>query len=117
MPFFIKASIEALQEFPNCNARIDGPDIVHHHYFHIGIAVATERGLMVPVIRDADRLSFASIEKRIADLARKSREGKINVDDLQGGTFTITNGGVFGSLLSTPILNPPQSGHPRHARY
>jgi 2-oxoglutarate dehydrogenase E2 component (dihydrolipoamide succinyltransferase) len=109
MPFFVKASVDALRAFPNCNARIDGSDVIHHHYFNIGVAVATERGLMVPVIRDADRLSFADIEKRIAELVQKARDGKISVDDLQGGTFTITNGGVFGSLLSTPILNPPQT--------
>jgi 2-oxoglutarate dehydrogenase E2 component (dihydrolipoamide succinyltransferase) len=91
------------------NAWIDGNDVVYHHYFNIGIAVMTEKGLMVPVLRDAERLSFAQIEKRIAEVTQKAREGKITVDDLQGGTFTITNGGVFGSLLSTPILNPPQS--------
>jgi 2-oxoglutarate dehydrogenase E2 component (dihydrolipoamide succinyltransferase) len=109
MPFFVRASVDALRAFPNINARINGADIVYHHYFHIGIAVATERGLMVPVLRDADHLSFADIEKRMADLVANAREGKIRVEDLQGGTFTITNGGVFGSLLSTPILNPPQA--------
>jgi 2-oxoglutarate dehydrogenase E2 component (dihydrolipoamide succinyltransferase) len=110
MPFFVKASIEALRAFPNVNARIDGTDIVYHDYYHIGVAVSTERGLMVPVIRHAETLSFAEIEKRIAESANAARDGKIKVDDLQGGTFTITNGGVFGSLLSTPILNPPQTG-------
>jgi 2-oxoglutarate dehydrogenase E2 component (dihydrolipoamide succinyltransferase) len=109
MSFFVKAAIEALRTFPVVNAWIDGVDIVYHSSYHIGVAVSTERGLMVPVLRDADRLSFADIEKRIAELAQKARDGKITVDDLQGGTFTITNGGVFGSLLSTPILNPPQS--------
>jgi 2-oxoglutarate dehydrogenase E2 component (dihydrolipoamide succinyltransferase) len=110
MSFFVKASIEALKAFPNVNARIDGTDIVLNHYYDIGVAVSTERGLMVPVLRDADRMSFAEIEKAIAAYAKKARENAISVDDLQGGTFTITNGGVFGSLLSTPILNPPQSG-------
>jgi 2-oxoglutarate dehydrogenase E2 component (dihydrolipoamide succinyltransferase) len=108
--FFVKAVVEALRAFPAVNARIDGSDIVYHNYFDIGVAVSTERGLMVPVIRDADRLSFAAIEKAVADYAKKARENTIAVGDLQGGTFTITNGGVFGSLLSTPILNPPQSG-------
>jgi 2-oxoglutarate dehydrogenase E2 component (dihydrolipoamide succinyltransferase) len=110
MSFFIKATIEALRAFPAVNGRIDGSDIVLHNAYDIGVAVSTERGLMVPVIRDADRLGFAEIEKTIAGYAVKAREGTISVGDLQGGTFTITNGGVFGSLLSTPILNPPQSG-------
>ncbi len=110
MSFFVKAVVEALKAFPSVNARVDGKEIVHHHYYNIGVAVSTERGLMVPVVRDADQLSFAGIEKAIAAYAAKAREGTIGVDDLQGGTFTITNGGVFGSLLSTPILNPPQSG-------
>jgi 2-oxoglutarate dehydrogenase E2 component (dihydrolipoamide succinyltransferase) len=110
MSFFVKASIEALKAFPHVNARIEGTDIVLNHHYAIGVAVSTERGLMVPVLRDADRLSFAGIEKAIGDFAKKARENAISVDDLQGGTFTITNGGVFGSLLSTPILNPPQSG-------
>jgi 2-oxoglutarate dehydrogenase E2 component (dihydrolipoamide succinyltransferase) len=92
------------------NARIEGNEIVNHHYYDIGVAVSTERGLMVPVLRDAGSMSFADIERRIAELAQKARDGKITVNDLHGGTFTITNGGVFGSLLSTPILNPPQSG-------
>jgi 2-oxoglutarate dehydrogenase E2 component (dihydrolipoamide succinyltransferase) len=109
MGFFVKACVEALRTFPVVNASIDGSDIVYHNYFHIGVAVSTEKGLMVPVIRDADRLSFAQIEKTIAELAQRTRDGKITVTDLQGGTFTITNGGIFGSLLSTPILNPPQS--------
>ncbi len=110
MSFFIKASIAALQEFPDINARIEGDEIVQHHYYDIGIAVGTDKGLMVPVLRDADQLSSAEIEKKLKDFAEKARSGKISVDDLQGGTFTITNGGVYGSMLSTPILNPPQSG-------
>ena len=110
MSFFIKASIDALKAFPAVNGRIDGNEIVLHHYYDIGVAVSTDRGLMVPVIRDADRLSFAAIEKTIGGFATKAREGTITVADLQGGTFTITNGGTFGSLLSTPIINPPQSG-------
>jgi 2-oxoglutarate dehydrogenase E2 component (dihydrolipoamide succinyltransferase) len=110
MSFFIKASIEALKAFPAVNARIEGNEIVYINQFDIGVAVSTERGLMVPVVREADRLSFAGIEKSIAGYAAKAREGSISVDDLQGGTFTITNGGIFGSLLSTPIINPPQSG-------
>jgi 2-oxoglutarate dehydrogenase E2 component (dihydrolipoamide succinyltransferase) len=108
MSFFVKATIEALRAYPLVNARIDGPDIVFQHYYNIGVAVSTEKGLMVPVLHDADQMSFARIEKRLTELAQKARDGKIAVADLQGGTFTITNGGVFGSLLSTPILNPPQ---------
>ncbi len=110
MSFFVKAAIEALKAFPAVNGRVEGSDIVYHNVYDIGVAVSTERGLMVPVIRDADRLSFAGIEKTIVDYAKKARDNAIAVSDLQGGTFTITNGGVFGSLLSTPILNPPQSG-------
>jgi 2-oxoglutarate dehydrogenase E2 component (dihydrolipoamide succinyltransferase) len=109
MSFFVKACVDALRSYPIVNACIEGSDIVYHPYYNIGVAVSTERGLMVPVLRDADRMSFADIEKRLAELAQKARDGKITVDDLQGGTFTVTNGGVFGSLLSTPILNPPQS--------
>jgi 2-oxoglutarate dehydrogenase E2 component (dihydrolipoamide succinyltransferase) len=109
MSFFVKASIEALRAFPVVNASIDGSDIVYHDYYDIGVAVSTDKGLMVPVLRNAEQLSFAAIEKGIAELAQKARENKISVADLQGGTFTITNGGIFGSLLSTPILNPPQS--------
>jgi 2-oxoglutarate dehydrogenase E2 component (dihydrolipoamide succinyltransferase) len=108
--FFVKAAVEALRAFPAVNARIDGDDVVYQNHYDVGVAVSTERGLMVPVLRDADALSFADIEKGIAALAQKARDGKIGVSDLQGGTFTITNGGIFGSLLSTPILNPPQSG-------
>ncbi len=110
MSFFVKASALALEAFPAVNARIDGNEIVYHNYINIGVAVSTERGLMVPVLRDAGAMSFAEIEKAIAGYADKARKGAITVDDLQGGTFTITNGGIFGSLMSTPILNPPQSG-------
>jgi 2-oxoglutarate dehydrogenase E2 component (dihydrolipoamide succinyltransferase) len=110
MSFFINASIEALRSFPVVNASVEGNDIVYHEYYDIGIAVSSERGLIVPVIRDADGLSFAEIESTIRDYGRKATEGGISMDDLTGGTFTITNGGVFGSMLSTPILNPPQSG-------
>jgi len=109
MPFFVKACVEALKAFPVVNAFLDGSDIVYHDAYHIGVAVSTEKGLMVPVLRDADHLSFGAIDKKIVDLANLARDGKIAVGDLQGGTFTLTNGGVFGSLLSTPILNPPQS--------
>jgi 2-oxoglutarate dehydrogenase E2 component (dihydrolipoamide succinyltransferase) len=110
MGFFVKACVEALKAFPAVNARIDGSDVVYHHYYNIGVAVSTEKGLMVPVLRDAQDMSFARIEKTIAELAERARAGKVGVDDLQGGTFTITNGGVFGSLLSTPLLNAPQTG-------
>ena len=109
MSFFAKAAIEALRKFPVVNASLEGNDIVYHDYFDIGIAVSTERGLMVPVLRDADLMSFAGIEQTIGEFAGKARDGKISVEDLTGGTFTITNGGVFGSLMSTPIINPPQS--------
>jgi 2-oxoglutarate dehydrogenase E2 component (dihydrolipoamide succinyltransferase) len=109
MSFFVTAAIEALRVFPVVNASIDGNDIVYHDYYDIGVAVSTEKGLMVPVLRNAEQLSFAAIEKGIAELAQKARDNKISVADLQGGTFTITNGGIFGSMLSTPILNPPQS--------
>jgi 2-oxoglutarate dehydrogenase E2 component (dihydrolipoamide succinyltransferase) len=109
MSFFVKASIEALKKFPVVNASVDGTDILYHEYYDIGVAVSTDRGLMVPIVRDADAKSFADIEKEIAQYAKKAREGTIAIDDLTGGTFTITNGGVFGSLLSTPIVNAPQS--------
>jgi 2-oxoglutarate dehydrogenase E2 component (dihydrolipoamide succinyltransferase) len=109
MAFFVKTSIEALKAYPLANASIDGRDIVYHQQYDIGVAVSTEKGLMVPVLRDAEKMSFADIEKAIADLAIKARDGKIEIADLQGGTFTITNGGVYGSMLSTPILNFPQS--------
>ena len=108
MSVFVKAAVEALKAFPLVNARIDGTDIVHQHFYDIGVAVSTEKGLMVPVIRDADQLGFADIEKQIGELAKKARDGKIAFADLEGGTFTITNGGIFGSMMSTPILNPPQ---------
>ncbi len=108
MSFFVKASIEALKRFPAINASIDGNDIIYHGYYDMGIAVSTPRGLIVPVLHDADQLDFAGIEKCIADFGEKARAGTLTYDDLKGGTFTITNGGVFGSMLSTPILNPPQ---------
>ena len=110
MGFFVKACIQALREIPSVNAEIDGTDIVYKNYYHIGVAVGTERGLVVPVLRDADRMSIAEIEAGIAEYGRKARDGKLSIDDMQGGTFTISNGGVYGSMLSTPILNAPQSG-------
>jgi 2-oxoglutarate dehydrogenase E2 component (dihydrolipoamide succinyltransferase) len=110
MSFFVKAAIVALREIPGVNAEIDGEDIVYKNHYDIGVAVGTEQGLVVPVLRDADAKSFAEIENEIAALGRKARDGKLSVDDLSGGTFTISNGGIYGSLLSTPILNPPQSG-------
>lgn len=109
MSFFTRAAVEALKRFPDVNASIDGNDIVYHGYYDIGIAVSTDRGLVVPVLRDVDQMSFAEIEKKIADYGRKARDGQITIEEMTGGTFTITNGGVFGSLLATPILNPPQS--------
>jgi 2-oxoglutarate dehydrogenase E2 component (dihydrolipoamide succinyltransferase) len=108
MSFFVKASIEALKRFPAINASIDNTDIIYHGYYDIGIAISTPRGLIVPVLRDADQLDFAGIEKGIVDFGEKARSGALSFDDLKGGTFTITNGGIFGSMLSTPILNPPQ---------
>ena len=109
MSFFVKACIEALKRFPVVNASVDGNDIIYHEYYDIGVAVSTERGLVVPIVRDADLKGFAQIEKEVADYARKARDGTIGLADLTGGTFTITNGGVFGSLMSTPIVNAPQS--------
>lgn len=109
MSFFVKAATEALKRFPAVNASIDGNDMVFHGYQDVGVAVSTERGLMVPVLRDTDGMSLADIESTIADFAKRGRDGKLGLDDMQGGTFTITNGGVFGSLMSTPILNPPQT--------
>jgi 2-oxoglutarate dehydrogenase E2 component (dihydrolipoamide succinyltransferase) len=110
MSIFVKAAIVALKELPAVNAEIDGDDIVYKNHYDIGVAVGTEQGLVVPVVRDADRLSFAEIEKTIAEYGRKSRDGKLTIEELSGGTFTISNGGIYGSLMSTPILNPPQSG-------
>jgi 2-oxoglutarate dehydrogenase E2 component (dihydrolipoamide succinyltransferase) len=109
MSFFVKASIEALKRFPIVNASVDGTEIVYHEYYDIGVAVSTERGLMVPIVRDADKKSFADIEREIAGYAARAREGSMALEDLTGGTFTLTNGGVFGSLMSTPIVNAPQS--------
>jgi 2-oxoglutarate dehydrogenase E2 component (dihydrolipoamide succinyltransferase) len=110
MSFFVRACVQALKEIPAVNAEIDGTDIIYKNYYHIGVAVGTERGLVVPVVRDADRLSLAEIEKMIADFGRRAREGHLKIEEMQGGTFTISNGGIYGSLLSTPILNAPQSG-------
>ena len=110
MSFFTKACIEGLRAFPAVNAEISGDEIIYKNYYDIGVAVGTERGLVVPVVRDADHLRFIEIELRIAELAKKARDGKLGLDDLSGGTFSITNGGIYGSMLSTPILNPPQSG-------
>ena len=110
MGFFVKACVQALKEVPAVNAEIDGADLVYKNYYHIGIAVGTDKGLIVPVVRDADRLSIAEIEKAIADLGKRARDGQLRLEELQGGTFTITNGGIYGSLMSTPILNAPQSG-------
>jgi 2-oxoglutarate dehydrogenase E2 component (dihydrolipoamide succinyltransferase) len=110
MSFFIKAVVDALHLVPAMNARIDGDDLVENHYYDIGVAVGTERGLVVPVVRDADKKSFAELENSVGGFAAKARDGKLQLDELTGGVFTITNGGIYGSLLSTPILNPPQSG-------
>jgi 2-oxoglutarate dehydrogenase E2 component (dihydrolipoamide succinyltransferase) len=109
MSFFVKAAIHALKKFPVVNASVDGDDIVYHGYFDIGIAVGSPRGLVVPIIRDADKLSLADIEKTIADFGKRAQDGKLGIEELSGGTFSISNGGVFGSMLSTPIINPPQS--------
>jgi 2-oxoglutarate dehydrogenase E2 component (dihydrolipoamide succinyltransferase) len=110
MSFFIKATVEGLKAVPAINSRIEGDDFILNHYYDIGVAVGTERGLVVPVVRDADTKSFADLERDVADFANRARDGKIKIEDLQGGTFTISNGGVYGSLMGTPILNPPQSG-------
>jgi 2-oxoglutarate dehydrogenase E2 component (dihydrolipoamide succinyltransferase) len=110
MGFFVRACVQALKEIPAVNAEIDGTDIIYKNYYHIGIAVGAERGLVVPVVRDCDMKSLAEIEKTIADFGRRARDGALKIEELQGGTFTITNGGIYGSLMSTPILNAPQSG-------
>src|SRR2546423_1667869 len=109
MSFFVKASVHALKKYPIVNASIDGNDIVYHGYFDIGIAVGSSRGLVVPILRDADQMSFAEVEKKIADFGKRAQDGKLTIEELTGGTFSISNGGVFGSILSTPIINPPQS--------
>ena len=110
MGFFVRACLTALKEIPAVNAEIDGGDVIYKNYYHIGVAVGTERGLVVPVVREADRMSLAEIEATIADFGKRARDGKLGIDEMQGGTFTISNGGVYGSMLSTPILNAPQSG-------
>ena len=109
MSFFVKAAVHALKKYPIVNASVDGTDIVYHGYFDIGVAVGSPRGLVVPIVRDADQLSFAGIEKKIAEFGKKAQDGKLSLEDLSGGTFSISNGGIFGSMLSTPIINPPQS--------
>ncbi len=110
MGFFVKACVQALKELPAVNAEIDATDLIYKNYYHIGIAVGTEKGLVVPVVRDADQLSISGVEKTIADFGKRARDGQLKIDEMQGGTFTITNGGIYGSLMSTPILNAPQSG-------
>jgi 2-oxoglutarate dehydrogenase E2 component (dihydrolipoamide succinyltransferase) len=109
MSFFVKAAVHALKKYPVVNASIDGADIVYHGYYDVGVAVGSERGLVVPIIRNADQLSLAQIEQTIADFGKRAKDGKITLEELTGGTFSISNGGVFGSMLSTPIINPPQS--------
>ncbi len=109
MSFFVKAAVEALKKFPVVNASVDGDDILYHGYFDVGVAVGSERGLVVPILRDVDRMPFAEVERRIRDFGERARDGKLTIDELTGGTFTISNGGVYGSLVSTPIINPPQS--------
>ena len=110
MSFFVRACVQALKDVPAVNAEIDGGDLIYKNYYHIGVAVGTEKGLVVPVVREADTLSLAEIEKTIGDFGRRAREGSLKLEEMQGGTFTITNGGIYGSLMSTPILNAPQSG-------
>lgn len=117
MSFFVKAVIDALKQFPQLNAEIHDNDIAFRNYFDIGVAITSERGLVVPVLRNAEHRSFAELEKAIGDFAQRAKDGKLKPEELEGGTFTITNGGVFGLLLSTPIINPPQSGIPWHARH
>ena len=109
MSFFVKAAVEALKKFPIVNAAVDGDDIIYHGFFDIGVAVGSERGLVVPIMRDVENMSLADIERRIRDFGERARDGKLTIDELTGGTFTISNGGVYGSLLSTPIINTPQS--------
>ena len=110
MGFFVRACVQALKDLPAVNAEIDGTDIVYKNYYHVGVAVGTEKGLVVPVVRDCDHKSLAQIEKEIAEYGKRARDGALKIEEMQGGTFTITNGGVYGSLMSTPILNAPQSG-------
>jgi 2-oxoglutarate dehydrogenase E2 component (dihydrolipoamide succinyltransferase) len=110
MGFFVRACVQALKEIPAVNAEIDGTDLVYKNYYHVGVAVGTEKGLVVPVVRDCDHKSLAEIEKEIAEYGKRARDGSLKIEDMQGGTFTISNGGVYGSLMSTPILNAPQSG-------
>ena len=110
MSFFVKACIQGLKEIPAVNAEIDGTDLIYKNYYHIGVAVGTDKGLVVPVLREADRLSLAEIEAKISEFGRRARDGRLGIEDMQGGTFTISNGGVYGSMMSTPILNAPQSG-------
>jgi 2-oxoglutarate dehydrogenase E2 component (dihydrolipoamide succinyltransferase) len=110
MGFFARACVQALKEIPAVNAEIDGADIIYKNYYHIGVAVGTERGLVVPVVRDCDRKTLGEIEREIGDFGRRARDGSLKIEEMQGGTFTISNGGVYGSLMSTPILNAPQSG-------
>ena len=109
MSFFVKAAVEALKKFPIVNASVDGDDIMYHGYFDIGVAVGSKRGLVVPILRDVDRMAFADVERKIRDFGERARDAKLTIDELTGGTFTISNGGVYGSLISTPIINPPQS--------
>jgi len=110
MGFFVKACVQALKDIPSVNAEIDGTDLIYKNYYHMGIAVGTEKGLVVPVVRDCDQKSLGQIEKDIGDFGKRARDGALKIEEMQGGTFTITNGGVYGSLMSTPILNAPQSG-------
>jgi 2-oxoglutarate dehydrogenase E2 component (dihydrolipoamide succinyltransferase) len=110
MGLFVKACIQALRDVPAVNAEIDGDELIYKNYYHIGVAVGTDKGLVVPVVRDADRMPLADVERQIAEFGRRARDGKLSIEDMQGGTFTISNGGVYGSLMSTPILNAPQSG-------
>src|SRR5437763_11709571 len=109
MSFFVKAVIQALKEIPSVNAEIDGDDVVYKNYYNIGVAVGIEKGLVVPVVRDADRMSFARVEKTIAEFGKRARDGQLKIEEMQGGTFTISNGGIYGSMMSTPILTAPQS--------